>query len=103
MSPIHPTSTSSQADLQLIFDYALEVYKKRTMKDLLTHPLAAQLQDCDSPSSILDLLQQQFQDLNETQRRDERWTKWLDPTVKALYGFSKSLPGEAVTSVCLGS
>ncbi len=102
MSHTHSTSTSS-SNFQSIFDTALKEYNKRTKKDLLTHPLATQLEDCDSPSSILHLLQQQVQDLNETQRRDERWTKWLDTTVEVLYGFSQSPPGEAVTSVCLGS
>ncbi len=38
---------------------------------VLTHPLAAQLQDCKSPSSILDVLQRQVQDLNQSQRQNE--------------------------------
>jgi hypothetical protein len=99
MSHTHPTSTSSNS--QLIFDNALEAYKKRTKKDLLTHPLAAQLQDCRSPSSILDVLQQQVQELNRSRQRNERWTRWLDPTVKVLHAFSETL-GD-VTQVCLSS
>ncbi|KAI0276889.1 hypothetical protein BGY98DRAFT_934745 [Russula aff. rugulosa BPL654] len=89
MSHAHPISTSS--NFQLIFDNALESYKKRTKKDLLTHPLAAQLQDCRSPSSILDVLQQQLQELNQSRQRSERWTRWLDPTVKVLHAFSETL------------
>ncbi len=100
MSHAHPISSSS--NFQLILDGALETYKKRTKKDLLTHPLAAQLQDCDSPSSILDMLHQQVQDLNQSQRRNERWTRWLDPTVKVLHALSKTLEG-GVTLVCLRS
>ena len=99
MSHTHPTSTSS--NFQIIFDNALESYKKRTKKDLLTHPLAAQLQDCRSPSSILDVLQQQVQELNQSRQRDQRWTRWLDPTVKVLHAFSETL-GD-VTLVCLSS
>ena len=99
MSHTHPISPSS--NFQLIFDNALESYKKRTKKDLLTHPLAAQLQDCRSPSSILDVLQQQVQELNQSRQRSERWTRWLDPTVKVLHAFSETL-GD-VTSVCLSS
>ncbi|KAI0260888.1 hypothetical protein BGY98DRAFT_1182476 [Russula aff. rugulosa BPL654] len=60
-------------------------------KDLLTHPLAAQLQQCNSPSGILDVLQQQVQELNQSQRRNETWTRWLDPTVKVLHLFSETL------------
>jgi hypothetical protein len=101
MSHIHPTSASS-SNFQLIFDDALKVYEKRTKNDLLTHPLAAQLQRCNSPSSILDILHQQVQELNQSQRRNERWTRWLDPTVKVLHTFSETI-GEGVTLVCLSS
>jgi hypothetical protein len=101
MSHTHPTSSSS-SNFQIIFDDALKAYEKRTRKDLRTHPLAAQLQNCNSPSSILDVLQQQVQELNQSQRRNERWTRWLDPTVTVLHVFSETL-GESVTSVYLGS
>ncbi|KAI0270176.1 hypothetical protein BGY98DRAFT_275263 [Russula aff. rugulosa BPL654] len=95
MSHTHPTSASS-SNFQIIFDDALKAYEKRTKKDLLTHPLAAQLQHCNTPSSILDVLQQQVQELNQSQGRNEKWTRWLDPTVKVLYAFSVTL-GEGVT------
>ncbi|KAF8497783.1 hypothetical protein F5888DRAFT_1906567 [Russula emetica] len=95
MSHTHHTSASS-SNFQLIFDNALKAYEKRTKKGLLTHPLAAQLQRCNSPSSILDILQEQVQELNQSQRRNERWTRWLDPTVKVLHAFSETL-GKSVT------
>jgi hypothetical protein len=101
MSHTHHTSALS-SNFQLIFDDALRAYEKRTKKDLLTHPLAAQLQQCNSPSSILDVLQRQVQELNQSQRGNERWTRWLDPTVKVLHSFSETL-GEGVTLVCLSS
>jgi hypothetical protein len=93
MSHTHPTSTLS--DFQLIFDNALKVYKKRTKKDLLTHPLADRLKACDLPSSILTMLQEQLQKLDQSRRNDE---KWLDPTVKVLHAFAERL-GEDVGSV----
>ncbi|KAI0275603.1 hypothetical protein BGY98DRAFT_935678 [Russula aff. rugulosa BPL654] len=71
---------------------------KRTKKDLLAHPLAAQLQTCDSHSSILSVLQQQVQELNQSQTCNERLTKWLDPTVNVLYTFSEII-GEGVSLV----
>jgi hypothetical protein len=95
MSHTHRTSTSS--NFQLILDNALKAYKKRTKKDLLKHPLADRLQACDSPSSILAVLQEQVQQLNESQRRN---TKWLDPTVNVLHTFSETL-GEGVGLVCV--
>jgi hypothetical protein len=90
MSHTHPTSTSP--NFQLIVDNALKAYKKRTKNDLLTHPLADRLQACDSPNSILTVLQEQVQELNESQRSN---TKWLDPTVNVLLTFSEAL-GEGV-------
>ena len=99
MSHTHLASSSS-SNFQLIFDDALKAYERRTKKDLRKHPLAAQLQRCNSPNSILDVLQQQVQELNHSQRRNERWTRWLDPTVKVLHMFSVTL-GEVVTLVCL--
>ena len=92
----------SSSNFQLIFDDAFRAYKKRTKKDLSTHPLAAHLQRCNTPSSILDVLQQQVQEPNQSQCRNERWTRWLDPTVKVLYAFSETL-GEGGTLVCLSS
>jgi hypothetical protein len=95
MSHTHRTSTSS--NFQLILDNALKAYKKRTKKDLLKHPLADRLQACDSPSSILTVLQEQVQQLNESQRRN---TKWLGPIVNVLHTFSETL-GEGVGLVCV--
>ena len=98
MSHTLPTSTSS-SNFQLVFNNALKAYERRTKKDLLTHPLAAQLQYCDTHSSILIVLQQQVQELNQSQSSDERLTKWLDPTVKVLYTLSETLGG--VSLVCV--
>jgi hypothetical protein len=94
MSHTHPTSTPST--FQPIFDNALKVYKRRTKMDPLTHPLADQLKACDSASSILTVLQQHIQELNQSQRNN---LKWLHPTVNVLHAFSKPL-GEVVGSVC---
>jgi len=97
MSHTHPTSTSS--NFQLIFDNALKAYNKLTKNDLLAHPLADRLEACDSASSILTVLQEQVQELNESQRSN---TKWLVPTVNVLHAFSATL-GEGVGSVCFGT
>ena len=90
----------SSHNFRLIFNNALKAYEKRTKNDLLSHPLASQLQACQSPESILAVLQQQVQELNRSQTSDERLTKWLDPTVNVLYVFSETI-GEGVSLVCL--
>jgi hypothetical protein len=87
---VNPTPTSS-SNFQLIFHAALRAYEKRTKRDLLTHPLASQLQTCDSPGSALAVLQGQVDDLDQVRRSDERLTKWLSPTVNVLLAFSAAL------------
>jgi hypothetical protein len=93
-------SGSSSSNFQLIINNALDKYKKRTKNDLLVHPLAAQLQSCDSPSAILVVLQQQVQGLDQSRNSDERWSRWLDPTVNVLYALSATI-GAGVSLVCL--
>jgi hypothetical protein len=98
MSYTRPATTSS-SNFQLIIINALEEYEKRTKNDLLTHPLATQLQDCDSPTGILAVLQQQVQEHNQSRTRHETLTGWLDLTVNVMYAFSETL-GEGVGFVC---
>jgi hypothetical protein len=94
MSNSHLTAASS-SNFQLIINNALKAYEKRTKKDLLAHPLASQLQACNTPAAILSILQQQVQMLDQSRSSDDRWTKWLDPTVSILYALSATL-GEGV-------
>ncbi|KAH8976755.1 hypothetical protein EDB86DRAFT_3017403, partial [Lactarius hatsudake] len=93
---LHLTTTASpQSDFQLIFSTALKAYEKQTKRDLLAHPLASQLQNCESLDSILSVLQSQVDDLDQARKSDERLTKWLSPTVAVLLAFSTTL-GEGV-------
>ena len=97
----HPhTSHASSPNFQLIFNNALKAYEKRTRSDLLAHPLAAQLQDCDTPSEILAVIHQQVEGLHHFQSADERLTRSLNPTVNVLFAFSGAL-GEGVGLVSL--
>jgi hypothetical protein len=99
MSHAQSTASSSSPNFQLIINKALDKYKKRTKRDLLTHPLASQLQSCDSPGAILAILQQQVQGSDQSRNSDERWSRWLDPTVNVLYALSSTL-GAGVGLVC---
>jgi hypothetical protein len=100
MSRSHLTAASSSNNFQLVINNALKAYEKRTKKDLLAHPLASQLQACNSPNAILTTLRQQFHGLDQSRSSDDRWTKWLDPTVNILYTLSAAL-GEGVGLVSL--
>src|SRR6266702_5298530 len=92
MSQVLPTATStSSTNFKTVFRAALEAYKKQTKKDIASHPLAAQLRSCDSPSSILAILRAQVQAFDQAHCADEKLTKWLDPTVNVLYAFSAAL------------
>ena len=97
MSHTHPTGPESP-NFQLIFNNALKAYNKQTNNDILLHPLAADLQACQSPSAILAVLQQQVQELGQSRTSDERLTRWLDPTVNVLFAFSETI-GEGVSLV----
>ena len=92
------SSGSSTPNFQPILDKALKEYKKKTGKDLTTHPLAAEINGCDSPEAILAVLQGKADELDHSRRTDERLTKWLTPTVSVLNALSATL-GQGVSSV----
>ncbi|KAH9162308.1 hypothetical protein EDB89DRAFT_2234739 [Lactarius sanguifluus] len=82
------STTTASSRFQDIFNAALKSYQKQTNKDLIAHPLASQLQSCDSISAILVVLQDQVREFDQAHGGDERLTKWLIPTVNILYAFS---------------
>ncbi|KAI9452061.1 hypothetical protein BJY52DRAFT_1418879 [Lactarius psammicola] len=86
-----PSTTTASSRFQAIFDAALKSYQKQTKKDLIAHPLASQLQSCDSISAILAILQDQVRQFDQARSGDERLTKWLIPTVNVLYAFSSAI------------
>ena len=93
-------ATSSESRFQAIFQAAVKSYQKQTKKDLLAHPLASQLESCDSTSAILAVLQDQVREFDKSHSDDERLTRWLGPTVNVLCAFSAAVSG-GVGLVCL--
>ena len=86
------TSTStSQSNFVSIFNAALESYKRKTKRDLASHPVLPSLQSCDSPEAILTVLREQIPALSQSQNADDSLTKWVTPTVNVLYAFSATL------------
>jgi hypothetical protein len=90
---IATTAASSESRFQAIFQAALKSYRKQTKKDLLTHPLASQLQLCESTTAILAILQDQVREFDKSRSDDGRLTKWLGPTVNVLNAFSAAVSG----------
>ncbi|KAH9988610.1 hypothetical protein BJV77DRAFT_732029 [Russula vinacea] len=90
--PSTSSSTStSQSNFVPIFNAALETYKRKTKKDLASHPLLPTLQSCDSPEAILTVLREQIPAFSQSQSGDDALTKWVTPTVNVLYAFSAAL------------
>jgi hypothetical protein len=99
IAPVVPSSSSSSNFLS-VFNAALEAYESATKNKLLTHPLATQLQSCDSPAAILTVLQDLVQKFEQCRGSNEKLRTWLDPTVNVLFAFSTTL-GEGVSLVIL--
>ena len=86
-------STSSNPIYQSIFDGALEAHKKKTKKDLLSHPLFFKLETCNSPGAVLTALLEQICQQDLSRSIDDKLTKWLNPTVNVIYNFSQAIGG----------
>ncbi|KAH9008467.1 hypothetical protein EDB84DRAFT_1681992, partial [Lactarius hengduanensis] len=93
-----PATTPSDSNFKVIFETALKEYNKKTKQDLTAHPIATQLQACESPAAILTILQEQVDQFEQSRSGDEKLRKWLDPTINVLYAFSETL-GEGVSLV----
>jgi hypothetical protein len=96
-----PSTSTSNSNFASIFNAALESYKRKTKKDLTSHPLLPGFQSCDSPEAILTVLREQIPAFNQSQNGDERLTKWVSPAVNVLYAFSGTV-GQGVGLVCIG-
>jgi hypothetical protein len=82
---------SSSSNFQSIFNASLRAYDNKTKNKLLDHPLATQLQSCDSPNAVLSVLQDLVQQFDRRRTNDESLKNWLNPTVNVLYTFSATL------------
>ena len=82
---------SAPSNFNIIFTKALKEYTKKTKQDLTAHPLATQLQACDSSAAIVTILQDQIDQFRQSRSGDERLKKWLSPTINVLYAFSATL------------
>jgi hypothetical protein len=80
-------TTTSTSSFRLILD-ALDDYTKQTGIDLTKNPFAESLQNCDSPDSILKLLQDRTQAFKDYREGSSKLTNWLIPIVQVLHGFS---------------
>jgi hypothetical protein len=92
-SGMSQTATTSSATYEIIVNDAIEAYKKKTKKDLRSHPLLNKLQTCDSPDAVLSVLYEQIPGFDQSCGTDDKLTKWLNPTVNVLCTFSGVIAG----------
>jgi hypothetical protein len=87
------SQTSPEANYQAIFDSALEVYKKKTGKDLTSHPLLSSFETCNSPDAILAVLHTQILGPGKPSSSGDKFLAWLNPTINVLNAFSATVGG----------
>ena len=91
------SSTSSTSNIQLITD-ALVDYSKITGIDLSKNPFAAAIERANSPSAILELLQEREKAFKGYREGNRRLISCLSPAVNVIQAFSGVL-GEVVSLV----
>ena len=89
------TRPSPTSNFDLIFDTAVDEYKRLTGLDLRTHPLAAAFDVCNSPDIIVTIFRKQAQAFGRFRKGDGKLLTWLDPTVQVLFALSATL-GEGI-------
>ncbi|KAH9177933.1 hypothetical protein EDB89DRAFT_2239684 [Lactarius sanguifluus] len=83
--------STPSSDFRSILDAALSEYKKKTGKELLDHPLATELRQCDSVDVILAIFQGQAEAFQQFRDGDQMLMKWISPMVDVLFTFSGTL------------
>ena len=93
-----PSAGPSTDNFTAIFNAAINEYKTLTGKRLDTHPFAAQLESCQNPEAVSDVLRTQAQAFSKFSEGDEKLMAWLNPTILILSTFSDTL-GEGISLV----
>ena len=75
---------SSSTTLRALFDAALQDYNDKTGNVLSDHPIAKQLETCESVDSIISILKEQARSFREFRENDGRLMKALNSSVDVL-------------------
>jgi fungal STAND N-terminal Goodbye domain len=95
-------SLSSSASFLLLYNSALQDYTTQTGTNLVDHPFAKQLENCESVDSISSLLQENVRNFLEFRREDGKIIKSLNCVVHVLHTLSTStVLGEGIGLVRL--
>jgi hypothetical protein len=95
-------STTPSGSTSSFHAIALRKYREKTKQDLLTHPLTAELQNCNLPSDTLAVLYQNHnvQPFIQSHSGDKTSEQWLNTTFTVLNSFSAAI-GEGIGLVNL--
>jgi hypothetical protein len=90
-------TTASPSNYRTVVDgpAALEDYRKKTREDLRSHPLRARLESSQSTDAVLAVLREQILGSDQSGSGDDKLTRWLGPTVNALYTFPAAIDANA--------
>ena len=93
---------SSFSSFQPLLNAALQDYATKTGTKLEGHPLAKQLENCDSADAISAVLQEQARRFHEFRGEDGKIMKSLKSAIHVLYTLSTSTTlSEGIGIVCL--
>jgi hypothetical protein len=81
------------SNLQSIFD-AADKYAQQTGINLNDNPFAHKVKDCDSPSAVLLLLQENLKAFKDYRNKNRKFIECVSPVVEFVHAFSGTL-GEA--------
>ena len=89
---------SSFSTFKALFDAALQDYKNKTGDTLTNHPIAKQIETCESVNSITAILQEQARSFCESRENDGKLMKAINTSVDVLCAPSIS----SALSVAIG-
>jgi hypothetical protein len=101
LPPILPTNKApsvSTSNIPKTFQAACDEYEKITGYDLHAHPFTTELDNCNTPDGILDLVRIQVQTVIKCRTDHEKLLAYLNRMVNMLFTFSATL-GQAVRLV----
>jgi hypothetical protein len=90
-----PGPSRSNDNFTAVFQAASSEYQTVTGKPVDKHPLAEQLERCDSPQAVSDVFRTRAQSFSKSRKSNDKLMEWLDPIVHVLYSFSATL-GEGI-------
>jgi hypothetical protein len=82
-----PQTSTLPSNFKPILDAALSDYKGKTGRELLDHPLATELQRCDTVDAVLAILQDQARAFQQFKDGDQGLMKCIGPLVQVLFAF----------------